>query len=71
MTLKELIDKLNNPLDVTLYDKDRNMICNCKSDSIAVTKFADWLVVDFFPHFIVFSEHASLEICIKENLPFE
>ena len=71
MTLKELLSKVKKPLSITLYDKERDIICDCKSDSIALRQFEDWSVVDFFPHFIPYNEYASLEICIKENVPFE
>ena len=71
MTLKELLSKIKKPLHVTLYDKEREVICDCKSESIALRQFESWIVVDFFPHFIPYNESASLEVCIKEDMPFE
>lgn len=71
MTLKELLNVLKKQLTVVLYDKERDVICDCGSDSIALRQFEDWIVIDFYPHFMPYSEHASLEICIKENLPFD
>ena len=39
MTLKELLSKVKKPLPVTLYDKEREVICDCKSESIALRQF--------------------------------
>ena len=71
MTLKDLTINVKMPLTVVLYDKEREFVCQCKSDSIALRQFENWDVVDFFPHFIPYDESASLEICIKEDAPFE
>lgn len=70
MTLRDFANLMNRKHTVYLKDKDGVTICECKSDSVVIDKFGDYIVVGFAAINEFMNAPASISIKIKENLPF-
>ena len=71
MTLREFVDLMNRKHTVYLKDKEGVTICECKSDSVVIGKFGDYVVVGFAAINEFMNSAAAISIRIKDNLPFE
>ena len=71
MTLRDFVNLLDRKHTVYLKDKDGVTICECKSDSVVIDKFGDYIVVGSAAINEFMNTPASISIRIKENLPFD
>ena len=71
MTLRDFANLMNRKHTVYLKNKDGVTICECKSDSVVIDKFGDYIVVGFETVNTLVNVPAAISIKIKENLPFD